>query len=188
MSRPLAPGFLIATPPLNDPNFERSLVLLVAHGEEGALGLVINGTKTVASVGDLLEQLGLETDTAGRNDPVRLGGPVQPEIGWIVYRPSAEAREGEIRLSDEVAVTQSREVLAAIGRHDGPEKYATYLGYAGWAPGQLEEEISHGSWLPTALLDEAIVFDVPVADRWQAAFDRAGVAPLGFMSTKRGSA
>lgn len=188
MERSLAPGFLIATPPLADPNFERSLVLLVAHGEEGALGLVINGQRTVASVGELLEQLGLEALEPGKNEPVRLGGPVQPEIGWIVYRPSGEAREGEIRLSDDVAVTQSREVLAAIGRSDGPEKYATYLGYAGWAPGQLEEEIRSGSWLPTALLDQAIVFDVPVAERWQAAYDLAGVKPLGFMSTKRGSA
>ncbi len=188
MPRSLAPGFLIATPPLADPNFERSLVLLVAHGDEGALGLVINGSKTVASIGDLLEQLGLEMDVPGRDDPVRMGGPVQPEIGWIVYRPSTEPREGEIRLSDEIAVTQSRDVLASIGRENGPEKYATYLGYAGWAPGQLEEEIRQGSWLPTERLDGGIVFDLPVAERWRAAFAKAGVVPLGFMSGRGGSA
>jgi len=119
---------------------------------------------------------------------VRLGGPVQPEIGWIVYKPEQTSPlEGEIRLSDAVAVTQSREVLASIARDGGPKRFATYLGYSGWAPGQLEEEIRQGAWLPVAL-DARIVFDVPVDKRWAAAFEKAGIAPAGFMSTKRGSA
>src|SRR5882672_4504124 len=117
----LAPGLLIASPPLNDPNFIHALILLVAHGEEGALGIVVNGEREIACVGDLLEQLGLAEDASRHRAPVRLGGPVQPEIGWIVYRPAVTGpREGEIRLSDAVAVTQSREVLAAIGREQGP--------------------------------------------------------------------
>jgi putative transcriptional regulator len=191
MGVPLAPGLLVAAPPLADPNFERALVLLVAHGEEGALGLVINGEREVACIGDLLEQLGLSEDASQYRDPVRVGGPVQPEIGWIVYDPSGVgSREGEIRLSDTIAVTQSREVLASIGRRDGPPKYAAYLGYAGWAPGQLEEEIRQGAWLPVAL-DADIVFHVPVEKRWEQAFVRAGVSPVGFMAGlggKRGSA
>jgi putative transcriptional regulator len=186
---PLAPGLLVAAPPLNDPNFVRSLVLLVAHGDEGALGIVVNGEKEVACVGDLLEQLGLSDDGSTHKDPVRLGGPVQPEIGWIVYKPEQSSPlEGEIRLSDGVAVTQSREVLASIGKHTGPKQFAAYLGYSGWAPGQLEEEISQGAWLPVAL-DASIVFDVPVAKRWTTAFEKAGIVPAGFMSTqRRGSA
>jgi len=186
---PLAPGLLVAAPPLNDPNFVRSLVLLVAHGDEGALGIVVNGEREVACVGDLLEQLGLSEDGSTHKDPVRLGGPVQPEIGWIVYKPEQSGPlEGEIRLSDGVAVTQSREVLASIGKRAGPKQFATYLGYSGWAPGQLEDEIGQGAWLPVAL-DAQIVFDVPVGKRWTTAFERAGIAPAGFMSTqRRGSA
>ena len=191
MSEPagqLAPGLLVATPPLNDPNFVHALILLVAHGEEGALGIVVNGEREIACVGDLLEQLGLLDAASAHKDPVRLGGPVQPEIGWIVYRPTAEApREGEIRLSDGVAVTQSREVLASIGRNAGPEKYCAYLGYTGWAPGQLEEEIRQGAWLPLSL-DTDIVFDVPIAKRWAAAYDLAGVIPAALMVSKRGMA
>jgi putative transcriptional regulator len=183
----LAPGLLVASPPLSDPNFVHALILLVAHGEEGALGIVVNGEKEIACVGDLLEQLGLADDASKHRQPVRLGGPVQPEIGWIVYQPSDGPREGEIRLSDRVAVTQSREVLASIGRDDGPRIYSAYLGYTGWAPGQLEEEIRQGAWLPLSL-DAQIVFDVPVEKRWREAFTRAGVAPAGFMSTKRGMA
>jgi putative transcriptional regulator len=187
MPRSLAPGLLIATPPLNDPNFLKALILLVAHGDDGALGLVVNGERTIARVGDLLEQLNLCDDGSKYVDPVRLGGPVQPELGWIVYRPAAEPREGEIRLSDSCAVTQSREVLASIGRGEGPAGFQTLLGYTGWAPGQLEEEIRQGSWLPTAL-DTSIVFDVPLDKRWQAAFEHAGVAPAAMMTSKRGMA
>ncbi len=184
----LAPGLLIATPPLNDPNFIKALILLVAHGDEGALGLVVNGERTVARVGDLLEQLDLCEDGSKYPNPVRLGGPVQPELGWIVYRPRAEEpREGEIKLCESCAVTQSREVLASIGRGAGPDGFQTLLGYTGWAPGQLEEEIRQGAWLPTAL-DTSIVFDVPIDKRWQSAFERAGVAPAAMMTSKRGMA
>lgn len=187
-SRSLAPGLLIATPPLNDPNFLKALILLVAHGEEGALGLVVNHERAVARVGDLLEQLDLCDDGSKYPNPVRVGGPVQTELGWIVYRPRAgEPCEGEIKLSDTCAVTQSREVLASIGRGEGPDNFQTLLGYTGWAPGQLEEEIRQGSWLPTAL-DTSIVFDVAIEKRWEVAFERAGVTPAAMMSSKRGMA
>jgi putative transcriptional regulator len=187
MPGPLAPGLLIATPPLSDPNFVKALVLLVAHGEDGALGLVVNGEREVACVGDLLEQLELCDDGTKYRQSVRLGGPVQPELGWIVYRPNAEPREGEIKLSESCAVTQSREVLASIGRGSGPDGFQTLLGYTGWAPGQLEEEIRHGAWLPIEL-DASIVFDVAVEKRWAVAFERAGVAPAAMMTSKRGLA
>jgi putative transcriptional regulator len=188
MQRSLAPGLLIATPPLSDPNFTKALILLVAHGEEGALGLVVNGERTIARVGDLLEQLDLCEDGSKYPDPVRLGGPVQPELGWIVYQPKEGApREGEIKLSESCAVTQSREVLASIGRAEGPAGFQTLLGYTGWAPGQLEDEIRQGAWLPTEL-DTSIVFEVPIDKRWQTAFERAGVAPAAMMTSKRGMA
>lgn len=188
MQRSLAPGLLIATPPLNDPNFVKALILLVAHGDDGALGLVVNGDRVIARVGDLLEQLNLCEDGSKYRDAVRPGGPVQPELGWIVYRPSAtDAREGEIKLSESCAVTQSREVLASIGRGEGPDGFQTLLGYTGWAPGQLEEEIRQGAWLPMPL-DASIVFDVPIDKRWQTAFERAGVAPAAMMTSKRGMA
>lgn len=186
--RSLAPGLLIATPPLDDPNFVHALILLVAHGEEGALGLVINGQRKIAYVGDLLEQLDLCEDGSKYRDPVRIGGPVQTELGWIVYAPdAANPREGEIKLSDACAVTQSREVLASIGRGEGPAGYQALLGYTGWAPGQLEDEIRQGSWLPMAL-DTSIVFEVPVEKRWQVAFEHAGVAPAAMMTSRRGQA
>ncbi|MBI2393383.1 MAG: YqgE/AlgH family protein [Deltaproteobacteria bacterium] len=188
MQRTLAPGLLVATPPLNDPNFAHALILLVAHGDEGALGLVVNGERKIAYVGDLLEQLALCDDGSKYREPVRLGGPVQTELGWIVYRPAKDSpREGEIKLSDECAVTQSREVLASIGRGEGPDGYQALLGYTGWAPGQLEEEIRQGAWLPMEL-DTSIVFEVPIDKRWKVAFEHAGVAPAAMMTSRRGMA
>ncbi len=183
----LAPGLLVAAPPLDDPNFARSLVLLIAHSEEGALGIVINHAVAVGTVGDLLEQLKLG-DRESHREPIHVGGPVHQEMGWIVYRPAgADALDGESRLSEEVAVSPSRDVLAAIGRDDGPQRFDLYVGCAGWGPGQLEEEVRQGAWLPVAL-DAGIVFDVPTEERWQAAFTRAGVDPAGFMGHTRGQA
>jgi putative transcriptional regulator len=187
METSLAPGFLVAAPPLADPNFARSLVLLIAHNDEGALGIVINNEKAVGSVGELLEQLDLTKDRRVNPAPLRVGGPVAQEMGWIVFRPTGtEEQAGEIRLSEEVAVTPSREVLEAIAQDGGPSEYTIYLGHAGWAPGQLEQEVRVGAWLPVAL-DPKLVFDIAIEDRWEAAFERAGVDPAGFMSPQRGS-
>jgi putative transcriptional regulator len=186
-SSSLAPGFLVAAPPLVDPNFAHSLVLLIAHGEDGALGLVINHGVEVGTVGDLLGQLQLG-DPETHREAIHVGGPVHQEMGWIVYRPnSIEELDGESRLSDDVAVSPSREVLAAIARQAGPRRYEVYVGCAGWGPGQLEQEVRAGAWLPVTL-DPAIVFDIPLEERWQAAFARAGVDPAGFLGHTRGQA
>lgn len=187
METSLAPGFLVAAPMLQDPNFSHSLVLLVAHGEDGALGLVINRSEAVGCVGELLGQLGLRGSQATHPEPLRIGGPVAPEMGWVLFQPQgAPETELEIRLSAEVAVSPSREVLDSIANEAGPQRYTIFLGHAGWAPGQLEEEVRIGAWLPVAL-DPELVWDVPIAERWQAAFARAGVSAAGFMTGQRGS-
>jgi putative transcriptional regulator len=159
---------------------------MIAHSDEGALGIVLTNSAKVATVGELLEQLELPC-VGSHEQAVHVGGPVQVEIGWIIYRPNEQPAEGEIKLSQGVAVTQSREVLSRIGRNEGPDVWNAYLGYSGWAPGQLEEEIRQGAWLPMDLHD-IVVFDVPIAERWTRAYELAGVSPTGFMSTRRGIA
>ena len=187
MDNSLAPGFLVAAPSLQDPNFAQSVVLLVAHGDEGAIGLVINRVEELGCVGELLQQLGLDGDLTTHPQPLRAGGPVQPEMGWVIFNPAGRAEiEAEIRLNDDIAVSPSRELLDSIAHPGGPSRYIIYLGHAGWAPGQLEQEVRIGSWLPVAL-DSALVWDVPIEERWQAAFARAGVPPAGFMNSQRGS-
>ncbi len=187
MEHSLAPGLIVAAPPLGDPNFHQSLILLVRHDEDGAVGLVVNSPRVIGSVGALCSKLGVIVQPEIGEQPIRLGGPVQQSIGWLIYRPeSEEPCDAELRLSPELAVSPSRQVLESIARGDGPSQFRMVVGYAGWAPGQLEVETRMGAWLPVDL-DLSLIFDVAVEECWQAAFGRAGVSPAGFMGGPRGS-
>jgi putative transcriptional regulator len=187
MTQSLAPGFLIASPPLGDPNFDRTVVLLAIHNEDGALGFVVNRTAPL-TLGELFEQAGY---SKGRDDEasVWFGGPVQPESGWVVVEdPSLEPGDGIIGVGERLRVTSSREafdVLADdIDRGVAKEKRRmVMLGYSGWAPSQLEGEIARGAWLPVPL-DEAILFDVAPEQRWEAAYALLGLTPTNVMSMR----
>jgi putative transcriptional regulator len=178
MGSNLAPGFLVAAPSLLDPNFHRSVVLLVDHRAEGSLGFVINRPAD-ASLRAMLGPLGLEVDESEVNDaPVLVGGPVAPNTGWLVFEPLAELSGSEdiVRVSERLAVSASRELLEAVVTHQGPERMALVLGYAGWGPGQLDAEIAQGAWIPIDF-DDAIVFDTEPDERWAAALALLGIDP-----------
>ncbi len=181
----LAPGFLIASPPLGDPNFDRTVVLLALHGEDGALGFVVN-RQAPLTLGELLEHAGYDE---GHDDPsqVWVGGPVQPQSGWVVIDdPDLEPGDGIIEVGDRLRVSSSREVFdqlaqkVAKGSRDDV-RCLVMLGYSGWAPSQLEGEIARGAWLPTPL-DSSILFDVKPEDRWEKAFALLGLTPSHVMS------
>jgi putative transcriptional regulator len=189
----LAPGFLVAAPALQDPNFAGSLVLMAEHHAQGALGFVVNrpGPIRVADVlGGLDEGLRAAAEAAGRaGAPVLVGGPVQPERLWILFRPrvaeTAPGRggpiaDGAVVVGAGVALGASRELLEAIVRADDPGPFVLLLGYAGWAPLQLEHEVATGSWVPMEMQDD-LVFQVPVEHRWETAVRRLGLDPSGFL-------
>ena len=181
----LAPGFLVASPSLADPNFAGSLVLMAEHHPEGALGFVVNraGPLTVADVlGGLDSGLRAAAEAAGQADaPVLVGGPVQPERLWILFEPGPEApEEGAVVVGAGVALGGSRELLEALVRARKPGAFALLLGYAGWAPLQLEHEVASGAWVPMGLHQD-LVFRVPVERRWEAAVRRIGRDPSGFL-------
>lgn len=184
----LAPGFLIAAPPLGDPNFDRSVVLLAAHGPDGAFGWVING-RELMSLGELLVRAEVAESELTLPGSVRVGGPVSPEQVWIVYRPDERFAdiEGQFQVGEGVTASASRKVLEAIAEGTVPQSLIALVGYAGWAPAQLEHEISRGAWLP-ADLEPSLVFDVPSDKLWQKAYERAGVTPMAFTSRTVGSA
>jgi putative transcriptional regulator len=188
----LAPGMLIAAPPLGDPNFDRTVVLLALHGDEGALGFVVN-REAPMRLGELLALAGYGDAKITDCSPVYLGGPVQPSSGWIVcLDPSLGAGEsGVIPVGDRVRVTSSRTAFDALvhdvegralpgGAHD-PKRRMVMLGYSGWGPGQLEGEIAAGAWLPVPL-DEGVLFDVALGEKWERAYELLGVMPAGMMS------
>lgn len=181
----LAPGFLIASPSLGDPNFDGSIVLMAEHHGEGALGFVLNRPGPIA-VADVLrgldEQLAEAAAASGRlTGQVLVGGPVSPERLWILHRPGVvPAEEGGVHVGEGLALGGSKELLEALVRHPTAGPFLLLLGYAGWAPMQVEREVATGAWLPLPLHDD-LVFEVPHEARWDTAVRRLGLTPGGFM-------
>jgi len=166
--------YLIAMPALADFNFSHAVVYICAHNDEGAMGIVINRPLMDLKLGEVLSQLNIESDKSELvNLPVYLGGPVQPERGFIIHRPN-DSWQSTLVMSDEVGVTSSQDILFAMVEGQGPEEFLVTLGYAGWEPGQLEEELSSNLWL-TAPADPSILFDTPVERRWEKAAASLGV-------------
>lgn len=172
--------FLIAVPSLKDPNFERTVVLICEHTKDGAFGLVVNRI-LLNSFFPLLNWLDIKESVIDL--PVFYGGPVKPEQGYILYE-SKGTRYASINISDSLALTTTKEILIDIASGKGPKKFLFALGFAGWAPGQLEYELMIDSWL-VAPMNERIIFDIPVSERWKAAADSIGV-DLARLVSKQG--
>lgn len=156
---------LIAMPNLTDDTFSRAVIYLFEHSEEGALGMVINKPLQI-KLGNVLNHLGIEkVDAQIAEHTVINGGPVGQEHGFILYTLPDEP---------EVLVSTSRELLEDIGENKGPEQFIVTLGYAGWGPKQLDEEITRNDWL-VAPADKIIVFGTPIYDQWRKAAESIGV-------------
>lgn len=177
--------FLIATPSLHDPNFSRGVTLICQHDDDGAMGLMLNRLSDY-QMGEVLEQMRIETHLPGLAEaPVLLGGPVQPERGFVLHDAGAEW-DSTFKVSPTLSLTTSRDILVAMAEGSGPAQAVMALGYAGWSSGQLESELQEDAWL-TVPADNAIVFQTPIADRWLAAARLMGV-DLRFMTAYSGRA
>ena len=172
--------FLIAMPRMDDPNFAQTVTLVCEHSERGALGIVVNRTLPM-TLGDVFEQLGLESSKSRVNDQAVLrGGPVQTERGFVLHSPSGKW-ESTLPFSERMHLTTSRDILDALAAGEGPDSAVIALGYAGWEAGQLDEEMARNAWL-TVDADERLIFETPVDDRWQAAARLLGVNLLSLSS------
>jgi len=166
----LAGQLLIAAPTIGDPRFAHAVVLMVRHDKEGAFGIVINRPVGERSIADLLEATGKDDTEVAGIVRVFAGGPVQPELGFVVHR--AEYRRTEtVDVDGRVAMTASRQILLDIGHSQGPEKALFALGYAGWGPGQLEDELARNSWFTTPE-EPKLVFDDDRGNLWDEAMTR----------------
>ncbi|MDX1554651.1 MAG: YqgE/AlgH family protein [Xanthomonadales bacterium] len=164
---------LIAMPGMLDENFIGSVTLMCQHNDQGAIGITINRLSEY-SLGEILAQLQIDcSDDTIRNIPVLEGGPVAPDRGFVLHTPW-EDFESSLQIGENIMVTTSRDVLAAIARGEGPDKFLVALGYAGWGGGQLEGEMKENAWL-TVEADSAIVFDSPLPQRFTLALDRLGI-------------
>lgn len=164
-------GLLIASPQMHDRFFEKAVVLLCQHDENGALGLVINRDGNV-SLGEVLDRLELERPTHS-DAPTWWGGPVGAGTGFVIWSGIVDPDDGW-NLGQQVAVSPSAQWLSELIK--GRRTFNLCLGYAGWGPGQLDGEIESGSWLYTDI-DPTIIFDTPLAERWTEALLLLGLTP-----------
>jgi putative transcriptional regulator len=177
--------FLIAMPTLADANFSRTVTLICEHSTEGAMGIVINRA-TDLKLREILEQLEImDADETVAELPVFLGGPVQNNRGFVIHEPLGNW-ESTLPVTETLGVSTSRDILAAIAAHKGPDRYIVALGYAGWGAGQLEREMVDNSWLSGPASRE-ILFELPILQRWNAAAQLVGV-DLSILSSEAGHA
>lgn len=172
--------FLVAMPSMQDPYFKHSVIYICEHNEEGAMGLMINAPIDI-TVGGMLKQVNIEPSypqiqVDSLKMPVLNGGPVAEDRGFILHRPK-DHYESSIRMSDDLAVTTSKDILSVLGTDAEPSNYLVALGYSGWEPGQLELELSENSWL-TIEADPEVIFNTPIHDKWNQAIKKLGIDPI----------
>lgn len=173
---------LIAMPGMGDPRFDKSVVFLCAHSEEGALGLIINKPTPELRFEALLEQLEIKLDGPSRDIRVHFGGPVENGRGFVLHSGDYQTNEATLRVSDTFGMTATLDVLEEIAKGTGPNSALLALGYAGWGPGQLESEILQNGWL-TCDASPELVFGSDDDAKWTAALSTLGVDALMLSET-----
>jgi putative transcriptional regulator len=169
--------FLIAMPNMVDPYFAKSLTFICEHNEQGALGVVVN-RPTEMTLGVLFEQIEIPLNNAElARLPVYFGGPVQVDRGFVLHRPVG-GWQSTLPINGEIGLTTSKDILQALSQGEGPTlgNILVSLGYAGWAPGQLEQELKQNAWL-TVKADPSVIFDVTASERLEAAMSLLGIDP-----------
>jgi putative transcriptional regulator len=188
-SRPQRDGYLdgqllIAMPAMGDPRFARAVIYMCAHSEDGAMGIIINHRAPNISFTELLEQLNIvppkeriSLPSGLRGMAVHLGGPVETGRGFVLHSADYFKEESTLPIDELVCLTATVDILRDIAKGTGPDKALLALGYAGWAPGQLESEIQANGWLHCAA-DTELIFDPEVDRKYSRAFGKIGIDPL----------
>jgi putative transcriptional regulator len=165
--------FLIAMPNMVDPHFAKTLTFICEHNDKGALGLVVN-RPTEMTLQALLEQVSIPFGSDEfKSIPIHFGGPVQVDRGFVLHMPLGQW-QSTLAVSPEVGLTTSKDILQALARGEGPRQLLVTLGYAGWAPGQLEQELAQNAWL-TVQAKAEVIFGLPAEDRLPAAMGLLGI-------------
>ncbi len=174
---------LIAMPGIGDTRFERSVIFMCAHSEQGAMGLIINKAAPMMRFGDLVAQLdvhpeedNLEPTPELMEMPVLFGGPVEQGRGFVLHTSDYFTAESSLPVSANISLTATIDILRAMASGRGPQRAILALGYAGWAPGQLENEIQHNGWL-TCAADEELLFGLSYDERYEAALRKLKIDP-----------
>jgi len=168
----LAGSFLVSTPQMPDPRFEEHVIYICAHNEEGAMGVCVNRPNHIFSLAEILQGANLPVPDK-KLAPVHIGGPVELESAFILYLSDYSA-EHKLDISETVSLTRETKVLEEISKGGGPSTYLFILGYTGWGPGQLENELLENGWLTLPASDN-IIFDMSDELKWKAAAMQYGI-------------
>lgn len=164
--------FLIAMPGLNESSFAHTVTYICEHSDKGAMGLVINSA-TAMQLSEIFSQMDLHFTPALGEQRIMAGGPVQPERGFVLHSSDTQW-QSTLRVSSELSLTASRDIIVALAQGRGPKECLITLGYAGWGEGQLEQEVAENSWL-TVPANKDIIFNTPCENRWAAAAQVLGI-------------
>ena len=173
---------LIAMPDMGDPRFAHSVVYICAHAEDGAMGLIVNKPQTEIRFSALLEQLDIARAPDARDIRVHFGGPVEMARGFVLHTLDYRSETGTLDVDDGIGMTATLDVLEDLAKGRGPETSMLALGYAGWGPGQLEDEIAQNGWLSCDARSD-IVFGRANEHKWTAALKVLGIDPVLLSST-----
>jgi putative transcriptional regulator len=176
---------LIAMPQMSDECFQKSVLYIFAHSEDGAMGLVINKVLDSLTLPDLMHHLEVPAKTQLKPDKIHFGGPVDTARGFVLHSVDY-SDEGTRIVGEGLALTATLDILRAIGRGEGPRHTLLALGYANWGPGQLDAELQANAWL-SAPADETLVFDIQNDTKWQRAIGQLGI-DAGMLSSEAGHA
>ncbi|HTZ00991.1 MAG TPA: YqgE/AlgH family protein [Xanthobacteraceae bacterium] len=184
---------LIAMPTMGDERFSRSLIYICAHSPEGAMGIIVNHPAPNIDFPDLLVKLNVIANTDAIQLPPRSGavkvmrgGPVETERGFVLHSADFYIENSTLPIDDGICLTATIDILKAIARGDGPASAILALGYAGWAPGQLENEIQGNGWLHCTA-DPELIFGADIGGKYEMALKKIGI-DLGMLSSEAGHA
>lgn len=166
--------FIIAMPRIGDDRFEKTLIYMCSHNDQGALGLVVNRLTDQIDFPELLDQLNIETSILIEDKPIHYGGPVETGRGFVLHSMDYTSEFSTMKTSPTVGLTATVDILKAIATNDGPRHSLLALGYAGWGPGQLDNEVRRNGWLHCAA-DEDLLFDDDNDTKWDRALAKLGV-------------
>ena len=164
---------LVAMPAIQDPRFKKSVIYMCMHNADGAMGLIVNRALENLTFRDLLSQLKLDVDEPTADIAVQYGGPVETGRGFVLHTLEYE-QDGTVAVDQKVGLTATIEALHDIAVDRGPSRAILALGYAGWGPGQLDNEVQHTTWLNVPA-DDGLMFDADIDSRWKRAIAKIGV-------------
>lgn len=173
----LAGKMLLAMPGMGDPRFERSVIFLCAHSDEGAMGLIVNRPAPDLSFGQLLAQLSISHAEDAPAPQVHLGGPVEHGRGFVLHSDDYNRTDATLAVPGGFGMTATTDVLEDIASGAGPHAALLALGYSGWGPGQLEDELAANAWLVSDAFSD-LVFGTDSAGKWGAVLARMGIDPI----------